>query len=125
MLRSIASIATGFLTWSLLFLTSNAIIGRLFPSAVEIEAPTNSTGVLVLILALSVVFSIVAGWITFKVDRIRALGSSLILGVLLLAVGIVVQLQYWTMLPLWYHLTFLGALIPAVLFGYRLAVTRS
>jgi hypothetical protein len=58
------------------------------------------------------------------VDRIRALGSSLGLGALLLAVGIAVQREYWHILPLWFHLSFLGALVPGVLVGYRLGVTR-
>ena len=125
MLRSVGSITTGFATWVLLFVGSNSLIKILNPATIEVEAPTNATGVLLLILALSVLSSIIAGWITFKVDRVRALGSSLILGVLLLAGGIVLQSQYWTMLPLWYHLAFLGALIPGVLVGYRLGVTRS
>lgn len=125
MLRSLASIAAGFITWTVLFLGSNRLLEWAFPSSIEIEEATSGTGMLLVILALSIVFSIVAGWVTFKVDRVRALGSSLALGALLLAVGIFVQLQYWTILPLWYHLSFLGALIPAVLLGYRLAVTRS
>lgn len=117
MLRSIGSIATGFAAWTLLFLGSNALL--------KILIPANTTGVLLLILGLSIVFSIIAGWLTFRVDHVRALGSSLILGVLLLAVGIAVQSRYWHVLPLWYHLAFLGALVPGVLVGYRLAVTRS
>lgn len=125
MLRSLASIAAGFVTWSVLFLGSNRLLDWTFPATVEVEVATSGTGMLLVILALSIVYSTVAGWVTFKVDRVRALGSSLALGVLLLGVGIMVQLQYRTILPLWYHLCFLGALIPAVLLGYRLAVTRS
>lgn len=125
MLRSIASITAGFLTWSALFLATTAILGRLRPGGAGAGAAALGPGLLGLVLALSIVFSVVAGWVTFKVDRVRALGSSLILGVLLLAVGIVVQRQSWDAMPLWYHLAFLGALVPAVLLGYRLAVTRS
>ena len=125
MLRSIGSIATGFAAWTLLFLGSNALLKLLIPATVAGVGPANSAGVLLLLLGLSIVFSIIAGWLTFRVDRVRALGSSLILGALLLAVGIAVQSQYWHALPLWYHLSFLGALVPGVLVGYRLAVTRS
>ena len=125
MIRSLGSIAAGFITWTLLFLGSNRLLEWAFPASIEVEEATSGTGMLFVILALSIVFSIVAGWVTFKVDRVRALGSSLALGALLLAVGIAVQLQYWTILPLWYHLSFLGALVPGVLLGYRLAVTRS
>lgn len=125
MLRSLASIAAGFLTWSVLFLGSNRLLNWAFPGSIEVAEATSGTGMLLLILVLSIVYSVVAGWVTFKVDRVRALGSSLALGALLLGVGIMVQLPYWTILPLWYHLSFLGALIPAVLIGYRLAVTRS
>lgn len=125
MLRSIGSIATGFAVWTVLFLGTNALLSLVAPGAFKPDGSTDSTLLLLLIVTLSVLFSVVAGWITFKVDRVRALGSSLILGVLLLAVGIFVQLQYWEVMPLWYHLSFLGALIPGVLVGYRLAVTRS
>lgn len=125
MLRSIGSIATGFAAWTLSFLGSNALLELLIPATIAVEGPANTTGVLVLILGLSIVFSIFAGWLTFRVDRVRALGSSLILGALLLVVGIAVQWQHWHVLPLWYHLSFLGALVPGVLVGYRLAVTRS
>ncbi|MBL8997719.1 MAG: hypothetical protein JNL44_10425 [Gemmatimonadetes bacterium] len=125
MLRSIASITAGFLTWSSLFLATTTLVERLGPGGAGTAAAAPGPGLLGLVLALSIAFSVVAGWVTFKVDRVRALGSSLILGVLLLAVGIVVQRQSWDAMPLWYHLAFLGALVPAVLLGYRLAVTRS
>ena len=125
MLRSIGSIATGFAVWTVLFLGSSALLTAVAPGAFNSDGSTDSAIMLLVILALSVLFSMFAGWVTFTVDRVRALGSSLILGVLLLAVGIFVQLQYWDVMPLWFHLSFLGALIPGVLVGYRLAVTRS
>lgn len=125
MLRSIGSILAGYVVWSLLFLGANAMLSLLAPGAFRPDGSTGSTALLLVILVLSILISIVAGWLTFRVDRVRALGSSLILGVLLLVTGIVVQRQYWEVMPLWYHLAFLAALIPGVLVGYRLAVTRS
>lgn len=125
MLRSIGSITAGYVAWSLLFLGSSSLLSLLVPGAFRADGSTDSAAMLLLILALSILTSIVAGWLTFRVDRVRALGSSLILGVLLLATGIMVQRQYWDVMPLWYHLAFLAALVPGVLVGYRLAVTRS
>ncbi|MDH5235799.1 MAG: hypothetical protein OEW77_12660 [Gemmatimonadota bacterium] len=126
MLRALSSIAIGFAVWTALFLGGNAMIARFLPGQEPGSGASGSgTGTLLLTLALSILFSIVAGWVTFKVDRVRALGSSLGLGATLLIIGVVVQYQYWDRMPLWYHLGFLGSLVPGVLLGYRLAVTRA
>ena len=77
-----------------------------------------------LVLILSMIYSVVSGWAAARIARERAFASSVALGVLLLVVGIGVQMQYWDVMPLWYHLLFLVALVPAVLLGYRLATNR-
>jgi hypothetical protein len=124
MLRALGSIAIGFAVWTALFLGGNALVDRLLPGG-GTDTGSSGTGALLLTLALSIVFSVVAGWVTFKVDRVRALGSSLGLGATLLIIGVVVQYSYWDLMPLWYHFGFLGSLVPGVLLGYRLAVTRA
>ena len=44
-------------------------------------------------------------------------GGPLWTGILLLATGIAVQLQYWSLLPIWYHLVFLVLLVPSTVAG--------
>ena len=44
---------------------------------------------------------------------------------LLLATGIAVQAGVWSLMPAWYHLTFLVLLAPMVLTGGKLAASRT
>jgi hypothetical protein len=63
--------------------------------------------------------SIVAGYICALVAGEYG-RSTMILGVILLAVGIVVQYFGWNLAPIWYHLIFLLMLIPVTILGGRL-----
>ena len=123
--RGIGAVVAGFVVWTVLYLGGNALLAAAFPSSFNPDGSTDSAVMLVLILVLSVVYSVVSGWTTARVAQSKAFGSSVALGVLLLIVGIGVQMQYWEVMPLWYHLVFLGALVPAVLLGYRLAMKRA
>jgi hypothetical protein len=38
---------------------------------------------------------------------------------LLFAFGVFIQAQYWSRIPLWYHLIFLGLLIPMTYLGAK------
>jgi TRAP-type C4-dicarboxylate transport system permease small subunit len=46
--------------------------------------------------------------------------TNLILGILLLAFGILVQVVAWNYMPIWYHLIFLALLIPMTMIGGKL-----
>ena len=48
-----------------------------------------------------------------------------ILAALLLVTGIPVQLGSWALLPVWYHLAFLIALVPMTVLGGRWQVARA
>ena len=124
MLRAIGAIVAGFVVWTVLFLGSNALLTLITPDSFNPDGSTDSAALLALVLVLSVVSSIVSGWVTARIARAQAFGSSVTLGILLLVVGIGVQMQSWEVMPLWYHLLFLVALLPAVLVGYRWAVNR-
>lgn len=124
MLRAIGAIVAGFVVWTIFFLGGNALLTLITPDSFNPDGSTDRAGLLILILALSVVYSVVSGWLTARIARDNAFVSSVALGILLLVVGIFAQLQYWEVMPLWYHLTFLGALVPAVLVGYRMAARR-
>jgi hypothetical protein len=63
------------------------------------------------------VCSLASGWTTAIVVGRSAMTPVLILGVILLAVGVLVQGLNWDKLPLWYHLPFLALLVPATVLG--------
>jgi len=46
-----------------------------------------------------------------------------VLAVLLLATGVGVQASVWILMPVWYHLGFLGLLVPGCLLRARLKGT--
>jgi len=118
--KSIMAVVIGFVVWTAMFLGSNSAVSMVMPASFDEDGSTDSVAVLLLILSLSIVASIVSGGLTAQGAKAAAGGASLALGILLLAVGIFVQLQFWEQMPLWYHLTFLGALIPGVLAGARM-----
>lgn len=122
MLRSIAAVVAGFVLWTLLWLISNQALMVVASEHFGPEGATDHPGVLSIVLALSVVFSVLAGWLSATIAQRPA--AALAVGLLLLAVGIFVQSQYWQLMPLWYHLIFLALLLPAALLGGRIRASR-
>lgn len=122
--RLILAVVVGFIFWTVLFLGNNALISTAFPQYFNSDGSTGSSGMLALLLALSVVFSVISGWVAGRIARLRAVSAGTVLGLVLLAVGIFVQLQYWDVMPLWYHLSFLILLLPATVLGARLSKPR-
>ena len=124
MLRSIGSVVTGFALWTLLWLAGNAGLAAGLPDAFRADGSIESSGLLLVVLALSALFSIVAGYVTAAIARTARMKHAAALGLLLLAVGVFVQIQYWNVMPLWFHLPFLTLLIPAALGGGLLRILR-
>ena len=125
MVRNMLSVLAGFAVWTVLWLTSNAAMVAAVPSAFAEDGSTSSAGILVLFLVFSVVFSIVAGYLCATLARQKPMRLVWILGALLLAVGIFVQLQFWDVMPLWYHLIFLVLLLPATVLGAKIQIGRA
>jgi hypothetical protein len=87
------------------------------PDAFREDGTTGSTAILAVVLAYSVVFSVIGGFVTALVARRRPVLHTLVLGLIQLAIGISVQLSVWDTMPLWYHLIFLALLIPGNVLG--------
>jgi hypothetical protein len=47
-----------------------------------------------------------------------------ILAVIQLALGILFETSAWDLTPIWYHLVFLALIVPATVYGGRLAARR-
>ena len=69
MLRRILTALVGFVVWTALWLGGNAVIRVVRPSDFNEDAISNNIVVLAIILALSVVCSIVAGYIVARTSR--------------------------------------------------------
>lgn len=124
MLRSVLSVIAGSAIWTVLWLTSNQAILAALPGYFRPDGTTDSTGVLFLILVLSVIYSVIAGFVTAAVAARSEMRHALALGILQLIFGIIAQSQFWDVMPLWYHLIFLALLIPGNLAGGKLRLTR-
>jgi hypothetical protein len=81
----------------------------------------DGSGLLAALVVVSAALSVAAGYLTARIAPSADGQHALILGVLLLLVGIAVQMQYWKVMPLWYHLAFLAVLVPGCMLGARFA----
>jgi hypothetical protein len=131
MLRIILGVVAGFIVWMVLWGGSDTILKAVSPdwwgkNLKQMEDmlytgqsfKTDST-ILIITLIRSVICSIIAGFVAALVAKENT-KSTLILGILLLAVGIFVQWIYWNIAPLWYHFLFLFLLIPVTIMGGKL-----
>ena len=125
-MRAVLSAVGGYVVWTVLWLVGSAGIRVFWPDefgAFEGGQPITAVVPLLLGVALSVACSLAAG-VTVATAAPRAVPRGLtVVAVLLLATGVGVQASVWTLMPVWYHLMFLGLLVPGCLFGARLKGT--
>jgi hypothetical protein len=117
MIRSLFAVIAGFVLWSALWLGYNALLTTLGILPAASANPVQAPMPLLLLLAGSILFSLAAGYATTALVRTPGYRHTLVLGVLLLGIGILVQAQFWQLMPLWYHLCFLVLLLPATGLG--------
>ncbi|HEV7702697.1 MAG TPA: hypothetical protein VGO46_00335 [Gemmatimonadaceae bacterium] len=124
MKRALAVVG-GFILWSVLWLCYNQLLLKagILPS--DLSRPLAAPVPLLMLLAGSVVFSLVSGFVVAKVAGVPATMPALALGILLLATGIFFQLKMWNLLPVWYNVLFLLLLIPLTLAGARMHSSRA
>ena len=134
MVRIILGVIAGFIAWSIIWVGGDEAIAKILPDwygvhklAFEKAAFNNTpweadSSFLLFKLFHSVITSLLSGYLAAVVanDNRR---TTLILGILLLAVGIAVQASVWSLLPIWYHLIFLALLIPVTVAGGKLKKT--
>jgi membrane protein YdbS with pleckstrin-like domain len=132
MLRIILGVIAGFIVWMVLWGGSDTILKIVSPDwwgrnlqGMEDFAYNNKpfksdSTIMFITLIRGIICSIAAGFSAAFVAKENN-KSTLILGVLLLAVGIYVQWIFREVAPLWYHLSFLILLIPMTILGGKLA----
>ena len=118
MLRFILAIILAPVFWGLLMFPGNLLALLVYPEAAD--GSVTPLGFLLLGLLFSFVYSIFAGFCSALVAGTSSMRLGLGAGIALLVFGLAVQISYWELLPLWYHLTFLASLIPFAIIGSRL-----
>jgi hypothetical protein len=119
-MRAAIGVIVGFALWSVLWLGGNVGLALLYPQEVEAFSagkPISTTGYFASALVLSVVCSFGAGRLNAAIAGRGSKRAVMIMAVLLLVTGAFIQGSAWSLMPAWYHLSFLGLLLPMCLAG--------
>ena len=122
--RSVLAVLAGAVVWAVLWVGGTALLPAVFPRLVEPGAPITATGILVGLIVYGVILSVLAGWTTGRLAASEPLRHAAILAVIQLALGIRFETSAWDLTPIWYHLVFLALIVPATVYGGRLAARR-
>jgi len=124
MLRSIAAVIVGSVTWMVTALGTDAIVMSLFPQWYKDGGRVESVPVLLFTMSYSLLFSVLGGYATALIAGRSEIKHAFILGALQLLMGIMATVKFWDTAPAWYHLSFLLLLIPANLLGGQLRLMQ-
>ena len=123
-IRVVLAIAAGFVVWFTVATVGNLAIRWLLPGYAEVEKTMNfSSDMLLARLVLGVGASIAAGAACVIIARTTGVAIYL-LALLLLALFVPVHVGLLAKFPVWYHVLFLGSLVPLVVLGARLVGSR-
>jgi len=133
MLRIILGVSAGFISWLVVWLGSEKILSAGWPAfganqkAFE-EAIKNGgeytadTTMLLTHLVLGSVVSVMAGIFAALIARENT-SAPLVVGILLLALGLLKAFMSWRYAPIWYHVIFTAILLPLAIVGGKLITT--
>ena len=125
MKRSILACLAGLLTWMIVVTVINRVLRVSLPDYTAAEKSLQFTlGMKWARLVMAIVTSVVAGVVTAWISR-SSRWAPLIVGSVVLAMFLPVHIAMWSKFPVWYHLTFLLTIIPAVLVGALLSARRN
>ena len=125
MKRSILAFVAGLAVWVLVVSLLNRGLRLAIQGYAAAEPQmTFSLGMMAARLALGALASQAAGAATRTVAP-SSRGVLWVLGAVLLAAFIPVHMRLWAKFPVWYHLVFLGTLVPLVVLGATLTRSRS
>ena len=115
--RAIGGVISAFVLWTVLWLGFNQIAAVALPEIIVTGQPLTHTGVLIACIIYSVVISVVAGFVCASVKKESPMKTVWVFTLIQLAVGIFVEYTYWDLMPAWYHIVFLGLIVPATVWG--------
>ena len=125
MKRSVLALLVGLALWVLVVSLLNRGLRVGFTGYAAAEPTMSFTlGMKVGRLIIGAVASLAAGAATGMMARSKT-GLPWVLGAILLLAFVPVHIGLWTKFPVWYHLTFLGTLVPLVALGARLTRNRA
>ena len=125
MKRSILACLAGLLAWIVVVTVINRVLRLSLLNYTAAEQTLQFTlgmkwARLLMAIVTSLVAGAVTGWISASSRR-----APLIVGSVVLAMFVPLHIAIWSKFPVWYHLTFLLTIIPAVLVGALLPPRRN
>lgn len=122
--RAILAVVAGAAVWAVLWIGGTKAASAAFPSVMPDGQPVTSTAALLGLILYSLPLSVLAGYVTASIARENPMPVVWGLAVLQLIFGIIAETSAWNLAPVWYHLVFLALVIPATIFGGRVAAQR-
>jgi hypothetical protein len=124
MKRSILACLAGLLTWLIVVTVINRVLRLTLPNYTVAEHTLQFTltmkwARLLMAIATSLTAGAVTRWVA-PASRYPAW----IVGSIVLAMFVPAHISIWSRFPIWYHLTFLLTILPAVLAGATLVTQR-
>ena len=125
MKRSILACLAGLLAWIVVVTVINRVLRLSLLNYTAAEQTLQFTlgmkwARLLMAIVTSLVAGAVTGWISASSRR-----APLIVGSVVLAMFVPLHIAIWSKFPVWYHLTFLLTIIPAVFVGALLPLRRN
>jgi hypothetical protein len=134
MVRIVLGVITGFLAWAIVWVGSEKILSAIWPewygahqlafqAAIENGGQfTADTTLLLIHIVLGSIVSVMSGFLAALIagENKRA---PLVLGLLLVAFGLLKVVMSWPYVPIWYHVIFTALLIPMTIIGGKLKTT--
>jgi hypothetical protein len=125
MKRSILACLAGLLTWMVVVTLINRVLRLSLPDYTAAEHTLQFTLIMKWArLVMAIITSIAAGAVTRWVAP-SSRWAPWILGAIVFAMFLPTHIAIWNKFPVWYHLTFLLTIIPAVLVGALLRPRRN
>ena len=133
MLRIVLGVIAGFIAWVIVWIGVEKILSAIWPAfgvhqrAFE-EAIKNGgqfTADMTMLLTHIVLGSIVSVMAGILAALIASENTSapLVVGILLLAMGVMKAVMSWQYVPIWYHVIFTAILLPMAIVGGKLITT--
>jgi len=122
--RALLAVVAGVILWGGLWTGVHAALAAALPDSFDADGLTQSAGLLLVFLAVSVGLSALAGYVAAWIAKRGPMRVVAILAGIQLVIGIGVQASAWELLPVWYHVPFLLMVVPAHLLGGWLRVGR-
>ena len=102
-MRNLSSLALGLLVMGLGLYGAAAVTPLAYPAAFNAQGVTSNVVALFVMLSITGVFTMFAGWVTARLVPDHRLGHVLLMAVVGLAIAIFVGAVRWITVPLWYH----------------------